>query len=82
MVTITFGELYEVQSKFRWRGIINFYRGNLEFFSTIEADLVIAKQLQQKFPEFFEAFNFYSELGKNKVRFTTVTNTSFYISND
>ena len=79
MIKITIGESYEIQATFNWSGMIHFvgpdstYSGSgvLSFFSKDSNDLRRAAILQEKYPELFTNFDFYTESGVDKVSFRT-----------
>lgn len=75
MITVTFGESFEIQSTFHWNGTIQFNRATLGFWSDNSYDLEIARQLARKFPKDFINFMFYKEDHKDCVMFTTDLNS-------
>lgn len=87
MIKITIGESYEIQATFNWYGMINFVgpdsgysgSGTLSFFSKDSSDLRRAEILQEKYPELFTNFDFYTEEGVNKVSFRTTSTTKLLL---
>ena len=79
MIKVTIGESYEIQATFSWYGTINFIgpestysnSGALLFFSKESTDLRKAEILQEKYPDLFTDFDFYTEEGIKKVSFKT-----------
>lgn len=79
MIKVTIGESYEIQATFSWFGTINFTgpestyvnSGTLSFFSKESSDLKKAVILQEKYPDLFTDFDFYTEEGVKKVLFKT-----------